>query len=192
MRCLAISERAIVLFVLVGLFACLAQGQAEPKVIGNKGRATQTLQHYIQLRLQDADWKEYSKFITWPDEPSWDCKWVARKDRVGAAIRKGQKVVIPVAYSRLGLFCFDFNFKPEPELVTINYELVKRAGGWKVDAPIPDYPDIDADVLIRSLNATAEDANETPERRAEAAATTRKLREALNPDTQTSQKPQGD
>jgi hypothetical protein len=192
MRCFAISERSIVLFVLVALFACLARGQAEPKVTGNKGRAVQTLQHYIQLRLQDADWKEYSKFITWPDEPSWDCKWVARKDKVGAPIRKGQEVVIPVAYSRLGLFCYDFNFKPEPKLVTINYELVKRAGVWKVDGPIPDYPEIDADVLIRSLNATAEDASETPEHRAEAAATTRKIREALKPDTQTSQKPQND
>jgi hypothetical protein len=161
-------------------------------VSGDQNEAAQTLQRYIRLRLQDADWKEYSQLITWPDEPSWDCKWVSTKDRVGVPATRGQEVVIPVVYSRLGLFCYDFDFQPERKLVTINYELVRRPNGWKVNAPIPDYPDISSQILIRSLNAVAKNARETPERRAEAAATAHKIREALKSETTTSPKPDRD
>lgn len=45
--------------------------------------ALKTLQHYVELRLQDADWEEYSKSITWSDEPSWDCKYVDSKVIIG-------------------------------------------------------------------------------------------------------------
>ena len=63
--------------------------------------------------------------------------------------------------------------------MTINYELVRRASGWKVNATIPDYPDISGAVLVMSLNAAARNESETLERRAEAEATARKIREAL-------------
>jgi hypothetical protein len=165
-------------------------GQAEQKVSSGRGEVTQTLQRYVRLRLQDADWKEYSKFITWPDEPSWDCKWVAKVNKIGAPVREGQKFVIPVVYNRLGLFCYNFDFKPDAKLVTVKYELVKLPNGWKVDGPIPDYPDIDENVVIKSLNATAGDANETPERRAAAASTAQQIVEALKYDTKSHDAPE--
>jgi hypothetical protein len=83
-------------------------------------------------------------------------------------------------YYRLGLFCYDFDFKANTKKITINYELVKHPSGWKVNAPIPDYPDISADVLIRLLRASAENVNETSERRVQAEATARKVADALN------------
>ena len=172
----ALVHRSIVALMYVAILAC--QGQADQKASGDQAQAAQTLERYIQLRLQDADWKEYSKFITWPDEPSWDCKWVVGKYDVGAPDSKGGTIVVPVVYNRLGLFCYDFDFKPDPRVVTINYELVKRPSGWKVNAPIPDYPDISGDVLVKSLTALAGNANETPERRAQAEATARKVAEA--------------
>jgi len=42
-----------------------------------------TLEEYLQMRFHDTDWKEYSKLITWPDEPSWDCKWVDEGYKIG-------------------------------------------------------------------------------------------------------------
>jgi hypothetical protein len=134
----------------------------------------------LELRLHDADWKEYSKFITWPDEPGWDCKWVISKYAPGSTKKEGEKVIVSVRYTRLGLFCYDFEFKLNPEALTVHYELVKRSSGWKVNAPIPDYPDISGDVLLGSLRTLAERANETPERRAKAEAAARKLGDVLN------------
>jgi hypothetical protein len=138
------------------------------------------LDHYVQLRLGNADWKDYSAFITWPDEPSWDCKWVTEKYDIKPAKRavKG-RIIIPVVFKRVGLFCYDLEFSPGPKDVTVNYELVKRPNGWKIDAPIPDYPDISADVLKKSLAARAENPGESPERRAQFAATLRKLSDSL-------------
>jgi hypothetical protein len=171
-------QRIIIGLTCVLILAC--KGQAEQKASRVQGQAIEALQRYLQLRLQDADWKEYSKLITWPDEPSWDCKWVVGEHDVRGPIYKGQEVVvIPVVYKRLGLFCYDFDFEPGPKVVKINYELVKRGSGWKVNGPIPDYPEIGGDVLIKSLNAAAENANETPERRAQAGAAARKIADAL-------------
>lgn len=182
-------SRAFII-VLTCFSILIGPGQGQRKVSSDRAEATQTLQRYVDLRLQDADWKEYSNFITWADEPSWDCKWVVREHRLDAPVREGQKIVIPVVYSRLGLFCYDFDFKPGPKLATINYELVRRLNGWKVDAPIPDYPDLDGHVLIRSLKAEARDAAETPERRAAAAATAQTIMDALKFDTGASLKAQ--
>ncbi len=64
-------------------------------------------------------------------------------------------------------------------MVTINYELVECNGDWKVNAPIPDYPDISADVLLKSLIASGEDTRESADRRAKFRATAQKLKEAL-------------
>lgn len=86
---------------LLGVLKVLREGENH----NDRTQAAQTLRRYIQLRLRDADWQEYSKFIAWPDEPGWDCKWVVSKDKIGAPRVKGQTIVIPVAYSRLGLFC---------------------------------------------------------------------------------------
>ena len=172
-------QHLIAPLIFVAILASQAKGQTEQKASNGQGQVLQTLHHYVQLRLQDTDWKEYSKFITWPDEPSWDCKWVVGKYDVGAPVNKGENVVVPVVYKRLGLFCYDFDFKPDPKAVTINYELVKRPTGWRVNAPIPDYPDIGGSVLVKLLNASAGNANETPERRAQAEVTARKIADAL-------------
>lgn len=184
-----VTLRSIVVLLSLAILACQSRANAKPKTPGSLQAAEQALGHYIQLRLQDADWKQYSKFTTWPDEPSWDCRWVANKATQGAAVKRGQEILIPVVYSRLGLYCYDFHFKSEPKPVTVEYELVKRPGGWKVNSPIPDYPDISSDVLTRSLNATANNASETPERRAKAAKSLREIREALKSGTTTLSKP---
>lgn len=135
-----------------------------------------TLSHYLQLRLQDAKWEVYSKLITWPDEPSWDCKWVAEKYELGKMKRTGKsRTIIPVTVKRLGLYCVDFSFSPDPKEVTINYELIKSPSGWKIDEPIPDYPDIGADTLKKLLAAAAESPKEPPERKAKIAETLQKL-----------------
>lgn len=191
MRLPAIVKRTVILAFLA-IFA-LCRTHAEPKAnTTDQDQALRTLRHYIALRLRDADWKEYSKFITWPDEPSWDCKWVASRHKVGTPSGNGQEVSIPVVYSRLGVFCYDFDFKPESRVVTLDYKLVKRPSGWKVNAPIPDYPDVGEDVLVKSLDATAGSASEPPERRGKAEATARKIKEAAKQETTTSPKPQTD
>jgi hypothetical protein len=188
MKLRAIVERAIVILAYVAILACQGQGQAEQKSSAIRGRAARVLHRYVQLRLQDADWKEYSQLITWPDEPSWDCKWVVAKHEVGVPVEKEREVVIPVVYSRLGLFCYDFDFRPDESVVTIKYELVRHQNGWQVNAPIPEYPDIGADVVIKSMNAIAMNTNETPKRRAEADAAIRNISGALKQETTTSPK----
>jgi hypothetical protein len=59
---------------------------------------------------------------------------------------------------------FDFEFKPNAKVVIIYYELVNRQYGWKVNGPISDYPDISAEVLVKSLRTSAENLRESPER----------------------------
>lgn len=176
----AVIRRSVAVLIYLAIIACKARGQSEQEVHSRQVQAVLALGRYVRLRTRDADWSEYSKLITWPDEPSWDCKWVARSYRIGPAANRGPSIAIPVVYKRLGLFCYDFDFKPEPKVVTVDYELVKRPNGWKVNAPIPDYPDVGADVLLNSLTTLAKNANETSERRAQAEATARKISDAEN------------
>lgn len=192
MRPVEVTQRSVVVLLSLTILTCQGRGQAKSNAINSQDKAARALARYIQLRLQDANWKEYSKFITWPDEPSWDCKWVASKDTFGAPVKRGQEIIIPVVYSRLGLYCYGFHFKSEPKLVTVQYELVKRQGGWKVSSPIPDYPEINSDVLVRSLSATANNASETPEHRAEAAKSVSEIREALKPGRKTLPQPKSE
>jgi hypothetical protein len=140
-----------------------------------------SLRRYVQLRLSNADWKDYSKYITWPDEPSWDCNWVALQYTVGIATNEKEGVTVPVTYKRLGLFCYDFDFKANLNTVTVNYKLVRDTSGWKVDAPIPDYPDISVDVLLASLQASAKDVRESKERRGQFSITAQRIAAAISP-----------
>ena len=146
----------------------------------NQAPAVETLRRYVELRLHNADWKDYSTFVTWPDEPGWDCNWVVSKYNVRASKKEDDGIIVPVVYNRLGLFCYDFEFESDPRVVTIDYQLVKRPSGWKVNAPIPDYPDISAAVLIKSLSASAENSRESPERRAQYSATARQVADAVS------------
>jgi hypothetical protein len=170
------SGTKLSLFVTVVLAWALAHGQNQQR---EPVQALQTLNHYIQLRLQDADWKEYSKLITWPDEPSWDCRWVVNAYHVGTPSKGKGNVIIPIAYKRLGLYCDNFYFEPGVKTATINYELVKSRHGWRVNGPPPDYPDVGADVLIGSLRATANNAKESPEHRAQSEEMAHQIAEAL-------------
>ena len=169
--------------IAVLVSASLAQGQDQgkrPSFQNPQVQALRTLNRYVQLRLEDADWKEYSKLITWPDEPSWDCKWLVNRYSVGAPTEAKGKVLIPVAYNRLGLYCDNFYFEPGQKTTTIRYELVRREREWRIDGPTPDYPDVGADVLVSSLEATARNPNETPEKRAKAETMAHKIIETLH------------
>lgn len=181
MTCREVVISLILTLICAVVLACHGHAQSQQKAssVISQDTEVETLRRYLQLRLRNADWKDYSKLITWPDEPSWDCTWVVSKYDLGVPKKGKQNVVVPVVYKRLGLFCYDFEFNPDPKMVTINYELVKRQSGWKVNAPIPDYPDISADVLLKSLKASAENLQESAERRAQFSATARKLEEAL-------------
>jgi hypothetical protein len=175
-------RRVVFVLACVSVIAGPLYAQTLQVTSSEKGpdTAAGTLRHYLQLRLGNADWKDYSKLITWPDEPSWDCNWVVSNFDIGVTKKRKQNVVIPVVFKRIGLFCYDSDFSPDLKIVTINYELVKRnSSGWKVNGPIPDYPDISAEVLIKSLRASAEDLHESPERRAQFGAAARKLADAL-------------
>lgn len=141
------------------------------RVLGQEtasANAQNSLRSYVELRLQWADWKEYSRFIAWPDEPAWDCWWVAKTYRMGNATTKATRVLIPVTYVRIGLFCADFQFEGKPDTETINYELVRKSGAWKVDGPIPDYPYISEQALYKSLTNTIADEKESTERKVKA------------------------
>jgi hypothetical protein len=133
-----------------------------------KPSATTTLRHYIELRLRWADWKEYSPLITWPDEPGWDCWWVAKGYRVDRATTRGSKTVIPVTYTRLGLLCANPEFEPKPKVETIPYELVRSDESWKVVGPVPDYPYVGLETAREWLRKAIADPAQTNDRRQQA------------------------
>jgi hypothetical protein len=110
----------------------------------------------------------YSKFINWPDEPGWDCWWLAKGYRIGPASKDSKRVVIPVTYERVGLFCVDSQFQPEEKEETVRYELVRKQGKWKVDGPTPDYPYVGLSAVKDDLSKTISDAKQPPELRAQA------------------------
>ena len=177
-----VSVRLVLVLICVVILACHTYGQPQQKASGviSRDAAVETLRLYLQLRLRNADWKDYSKFITWPDEPSWDCAWVVSKYDIGVPKKEKQNVLVPVVYKRTGLFCYDFEFTPDTKVVTINYELVEHQGDWKVNAPIPDYPDFSAGVLLKSLKASGEDSRESADRRAKFSAAARKLADVID------------
>lgn len=105
--------------------------------------------------------------------------WLVSRYSVGAPTEAKGKVIIPVAYNRLGLYCDNFYFEPGQKTTTIRYELVRRQREWRIDGPIPDYPDLGADVLVSSLEAMARNPNETPEKRAKAETMAHKITEIL-------------
>ena len=179
--------RLIIKRFIIVLTVCIVLGSHRPSwaqhptpSMKSQDEALHTLQQYLQLRLHNADWKDYSKFVTWPDEPGWDCNWVVSAYDLGTPKNTQAKIGIPATYKRLGLYCYDFEFKPDQKVVTIGYELVKRPGGWKVSAPIPDYPDISAEVLLKSLRASAEDLHESSERRAQFSEVAHKIADAVD------------
>jgi hypothetical protein len=99
-----IREIAIAIGCSVGIMSHLCSPATQGRSPRKAATPAETLRRYVQLRMEDANWKLYSKLITWPDEPSWDCKWVTADYQIGTARTLGQKAEIPVTYKRLGLF----------------------------------------------------------------------------------------
>jgi hypothetical protein len=174
-----ILRNAFVLMFLATVSMCQMRAQLKSLDVRRQDAAEETLQNYVRLRLSNADWKEYSKFVTWPDEPGWDCNWVVDKYSVGLPKKRTKNIIVPVSYKRLGLFCYDFEFTMKSKDVTVDYELVSAPGGWKINSPIPDYPDISAKILLQLLKEKAENRQESSEHRAQFRAAERKLEKAL-------------
>lgn len=162
----------VLLLVLGSSSVACAESSKRPDTVEG------TLRQYVDLRLGWADWKEYSQFITWPDEPGWDCWWVAKEYSVGQSTKTSARVVIPVTYSRLGLFCADLKFQSKPMNEVIRYELLHRSGGWKVNAPVPDYPYVGWQYLREWLSRIATDEHESAVRREAAHDAARAITEA--------------
>jgi hypothetical protein len=95
---LAVRKLAILSLIFASLVACAPFAFAQP----NTDTAESTLREYVNARLRWAEWKDYSQFITWPDEPGWDCWWVTNAHHFGNAILHGSDLVVPVTYARLG------------------------------------------------------------------------------------------
>ena len=139
------------------------------------------LKHYINLRLAMADWPVYSKLITWPDEPAWDCYWVTshfklEDPRPGSA---RDEIIVPATYDRLGRYCSDFDLELFDESDRVDYHLVMSDGRWKIAGPVPDYPDIEIQTLLRRLANAAQSPGATPERRRQLDELIRQLRATL-------------
>ncbi len=168
------------LFLFCFLFIAAPVIAQEQQTNKDRDSAAQTLRRYIELRLNDADWKEYSKYITWPDEPGWDCKWVVSKYTVGKSKKRMRKIIISVVFTRLGLVCSTPDFKAEKKEVTIKYELEKYSSGWKVSGPEIDYPEIGVNTAIRKLKSLAANGSKSASEREQAEAVVRKIEKVLN------------
>jgi len=145
-----------------------------------KDTAVVTLDKYLQMRLDNANWEEYSKLITWPDEPSWDCKWVDDGYKIGAEKKKQDVVIIKVTHNRIGLYCYDYTFKVGRKAVTIDYELAFQNNQWKVKGPMIDYPDISANTLLKELRASLADTKTDARRNEQLSAVLNKIKSAMN------------
>ena len=168
------------MYLIVGLCTPFAGAQSQDHIVKRQSTASNTLQHYIQLRLDGADWRDYSNYITWTDEPSWDCNWVVGHYTIGVGQKETDGITIPVHYKRLGLFCYDFDFKEKSSEVTVNYGLIRSENRWKVNAPIPDYPDIGAKTLISLMETSAKNVQESQDRRRQFTVTAQMITAALS------------
>ncbi|HWW20443.1 MAG TPA: hypothetical protein VNZ06_06535 [Steroidobacteraceae bacterium] len=184
MTCTPMSARLSAALLWLIACPCLVAANttssgAAPAAAANEPAAV--LKHYINLRLAMADWPVYSKLITWPQEPASDCYWVTSHfklddPRPGSA---HDEIIVPATYDRLGRYCSDFDLELFDESDRIEYHLVMSDGKWKIAAPLPDYPDIEIQTLLRRLANTAQSPGETPERRRQLDEVIRQLRATL-------------
>jgi hypothetical protein len=146
-------------------------------LLGASDEPSAVLRRYINLRLANADRSAYARLITWSDEPASNCDWITSHFKLESPRRRRDEVVIPVRYDRVGRYCSDLNLELFDESDQVDYHLVMTAGGWKVAGPVPDYPDIETQTLLRSLATFAQ--AESPERRRQIDEVIRRLRVAL-------------
>jgi hypothetical protein len=152
-----VVRHGLILLVVAG--CCFAQkGVAQRE-------AVDTVERYVRLRVSGADWAAFASLIAWEDEPGWDCNWLVDGYSVGRAESASDVFIVPVTYDRLGLYCHDFQFKPESRKVTVRYEVVKTPANWKIKAPEPNPPDLRIDAQIESLRTAARNPHETAEHR---------------------------
>lgn len=85
----------------------------------------ETVKRYVELRFRGAPWADFAPLIAWEDEPGWDTYWLVNRYAVGTAEKKGNAVIVPVTYHRLGLYSHDLIFKPADQDVTLRYEVVQ-------------------------------------------------------------------
>jgi hypothetical protein len=136
----------------------------QPKELAQR-EAVDTVERYVRLRLEGARWAAFAALITWEDEPGWDCNWLVNGYSVGAAEQKGDVVIVPVTYERLGLYCHGSQFKPEHRRVTLRCEVAKSSSGWKIRAPEPNPPELSVSVQIEALRAAARSPHQPAEHR---------------------------
>jgi hypothetical protein len=168
MRLLTRNARLLLCCTLSACVVPLLGASDEPAIV---------LRHYINLRLANADRSAYARLITWSDEPTAACEWITSHFKLQTARQDADDVIIPVTYVRLGRYCSDLNLELFEQSDQVEYHLVMSGGGWKVAGPVPDYPDIEIQTLLRSLANTAQ--TESPERRRQIDEVIRQLRVAL-------------
>jgi hypothetical protein len=137
--------------------------------------AVETVKRYVALRSLGAPWADFSPLIAWKDEPGWDHYWLVNRYTVGTAEKKGNTVMVPVTYHRLGLYSHDFIFERADRDVTVRFEVVQTPTGWVIKAPEPDPPDLSVDTQIEALRTAAGNQYEEAERRKQAEAMAQKL-----------------
>jgi hypothetical protein len=155
---------------LIGSAGNTQQGATEPAAV---------VKRYINLRLAMADRSVYSQLITWPDEPPSECYWITSHFKLEEARPGTDDVIVPATYDRLGRYCPEFDLQLFDESDRIEYHLVMSGGQWKIASPLPDYPDIEIQTLLRRLANTAQSPGESTERRRQIDEMIRELRATL-------------
>jgi hypothetical protein len=166
-----VVRHSLLLFLVAG--CCLAQ----PKGLVQR-EAVETVERYVRLRLGGAQWAAFASLVAWEDEPGWDCNLLVNGYSVGTIEKRGDAAVVPVTYDQRGLYCHDFQFKPENRSVTLRYEVVKSPINWKIKAPEPGPPHLSLDVQIDVLRTASRNPNETAEHRKLAEAMVQQLSKA--------------
>jgi hypothetical protein len=137
------------------------------------------LKRYINLRLAMADRRVYSQLITWPDEAPSECYWITSHFKLDDPRPGTDGVIVAATYDRLGRYCPDFDLQLFDESARIDYHLVMSGGKWKIAGPVPDYPDIEIQTLLRRLANAAQSPGETAEQRRQLDEVIRQLRATL-------------
>lgn len=125
-----ILRSPLVAACLAAVSMCQMSIQVKSPHATGQNTPEETLQNYLRLRLSNADWKEYSKLVTWRDEPGWDCNWVVDKYSVGLPRRRAKNTVLPVAYNRLvySVMTSSSRRSPKKSPLIMNLSVVRPAG----------------------------------------------------------------
>lgn len=89
------------------------------------------------MRLRGDTWRQrVLPLVTWTEEAG-DMIFIIESFKVSKATVNGDKATVPVDYVTIGSTDFIQFANPSPKWVnTYSYQLVKKNGLWKIDAPI--------------------------------------------------------